>query len=411
MPSRYFSNKVCFSLITAILFSHLLFGEELLNTGISLTYINVALLCMQFFLTCINGFMHRSFTFNRISILQFAMLCFFLIMSRMGLYKLDYFWGNYLSFVASFVIMFSMYCIFNNHNSIHIDYIGVIVRLYTVILASEIVYEAGMLYSYGIFSSNYKTSFKINLGGSNNIGFYLLFLFFILYFTKKGTFDNFLLLLLFACMLLISSRGTLLALIIVYFGLKIRQTRMVIIFVSFMVCLLLFDQAVLDTLTGYLPFLVGFGDDLSSGRYVILGHALDLISTHKLAGIGLGNFTVPELSYMDVEAWRPHNILLEIQLVGGVVATALFIASIASLVRDLLATMDNQPYVKGVFYGVVAILLQGMTEPNIFNYRIDTFFWFFVGSALAISCKGQCTSSLAGDGPAAKKPLRCLESP
>ncbi|MES9902896.1 MAG: O-antigen ligase family protein [Sedimenticola sp.] len=303
----------------------------------------------------------------------------------MNIYKGDYFWGNYFSFITSFVIYFAIQ---NNscfYKKSYVELVVKLTRVYAVILSAEIVYKSLELYHYGMFTSKYKTELIINLGGSNTIGFYLLLLFFVIYFMQKNIYDKALLFLIFICVVLTSSRGTLLVLFIVYFSAQPIRKKMILLFSSLMLGILFLGQTIFNNTADIHPFFAGHGNDISSGRFVILSRAYDLIKNNILSGVGFGNFTVPEFQYSNIERWRPHNILLEIQLGGGLIATLLFVGVMLTLFVRFRANMKRVRLLNGIYFGVAAILLQGMFEPNIFSYRVDTYFWFFVGMAMVIS--------------------------
>ena len=387
MHNKSFLNKVIFFLLVIMLFSHLIFGKHLLDTSVSLIQINALLLFVLFCMTIIGRIYHGSFVLDRVSVLQLFMIIYLPVPVVMNIYKGDYFFGNYFSFVTSFIIYFSIQ---NNSYFYQKSYIELVVKLtkvYAVILSAEIIYKALELYHYGILSSKYKTELIVNLGGSNTVGFYLLFLFFVLYFMQKNIYDKALLFLIFICVVLTMSRSTMLAFFILYFSVQPARKKMILLFSSLILGLLFLDQSIFPNITAYLPFLTGTGDDISSGRFIILSRAFDLVVNNILFGIGFGNFTVPEFQHFNTEIWRPHNILLEIQLGGGLIATLLFVGVMSTLFIRLRSNMKRVRLVRGVYFGVAAILLQGMFEPNIFSYRIDTFFWFFVGMAMAISRK------------------------
>lgn len=62
----------------------------------------------------------------------------------------------------------------------------------------------------------------------------------------------------------------------------------------------------------------------TSGRDVIYAEAVQLIQAHPVGGVGLGGFFA-------ITGWSyPHNIFLELQCEGGLLATGLFIAAIAA---------------------------------------------------------------------------------
>jgi hypothetical protein len=372
-------------MIIILLFSHLIFGKFLLGTNIPMIQINALLLFVLFFLTILDRTIFGAFVLDGVSVLQLLMIIYLPVPVLMNIYKGDFFWGNYFSFITSFIIYFSIRNNLYFHKKSYVDLVFNLTRFYAVILSAEIVYKSLELYHYGMFTSKYKSELIINLGGSNTIGFYLLFLFFVIYFMQKNILDKVLLFLIFICVVLTSSRGTLLSLFVVYFSAQPVRKKMIFLFSSLVLGILLFSQRIYYKITDFPAFLAGMGDDASSGRFVILSRAYDLITNNILLGIGFGNFTVPELDKTDIEIWRPHNILFEIQLSGGLIATLLFVGVMLTLYVRFRVNMKRDRLVRGVFFGVAAILLQGMLAPNIFSYRVDTFFWFFVGIAMVIS--------------------------
>jgi O-antigen ligase len=384
IPNRLSLGRLCFFLTWAILFSYLLLGEVLIKLSIDMPYVGAFLLLLLLFFTLVMMIARLSFVYDDISMLQLLLLIYFPVVVAFNIHDSKFFFGNYLPFLTSFIVFSSIQnnpCFYRKH---YISIIEKFTRGFAIILSVQIAFQSG------IFSNQYNEGFILGLGGGNTIGFYLLMLFFVIYHTKKNKLDISILVLLFLSMLLTSSRGTLLSFIVVFIAMQ-PPARRLIFFVFLLVAVLFsFDPVVFSKLTNILPFLSsGSNDDVTSGRLIIYMSAYETILDNFFYGIGFGNFIIPDLASFNFDKiWRPHNILLEIQLSGGIIATILFLMIVLIFYLRMLPNINKDPLVKGIFFGVTAALLQGMLTPTIFSYKIDSFFWFYIGVAMVL-CRKQ----------------------
>ena len=109
-------------------------------------------------------------------------------------------------------------------------------------------------------------------------------------------------------------------------------------------------------------------------------------------GIGEGAFKkiYPAYSLAGIEA-APHAHNLYLQIAGelGVFALAIFLIFIFLYAQFSFSfcktamSRSNKLICLGIFSGVFALLLQGMTDYVWYNYRIFLLFWMLVGLGFA----------------------------
>ena len=140
--------------------------------------------------------------------------------------------------------------------------------------------------------------------------------------------------------------------------------------------------------------LTNFGDSSTSYRIGIWKGAVRMLEDFGLCGIGLteGAFEkiYPMYALSGVEvAPHAHNLYLQIALEMGVFALAVFLIFIFLYTQFSFSfcksamSRSNKLICLGIFSGVFAILIQGMTDYVWYNYRIFLLFWMIVGLGVA----------------------------
>lgn len=354
---------------------------------------------------------------NKIVIL-YGLLLIVLLLPLIN-FDIESFWGNYFSFILSVLI----YLIFINLEVNNIEHkILLFIRLSILVLCGKLLYTVFMVVSNGTEAIMYKAQIQIALGNSNGLGFFLLIFFFILYNSGKrnGFIDNSLLILLILSIVSLQSRSTMLAFIIVLAIHLFEKDfkRILMVGISFCLAVVFFQSIYTDSqgqmITGYYsdvpkiesPSKLSEGsmsedetetltptlgdnslyqklDDISSKRLTLYSEVIDEFKKSPIIGVGIGNIFIDFMgSYMPV---RAHNIFLEILTTSGILGFFIFFSILFLVLKFLFENKKDNFYICGVFYGLIAILVQGMLEPNIFDYKVDIFLWTFIGASFLIS--------------------------
>ncbi len=147
------------------------------------------------------------------------------------------------------------------------------------------------------------------------------------------------------------------------------------------------DSAIIQRLTN-------FGDSSTSYRLNIWRGVLRMLEDVGLFGIGIGESAFgkvyPIYAPAGVEAApHSHNLYLQITVEMGVFALIFFLIFIFmftqfsfSFCKNAL-NRSNKSICMGIFSGVLAFLIQGMTDYVWYNYRIFLLFWIVVGLGVA----------------------------
>ena len=147
------------------------------------------------------------------------------------------------------------------------------------------------------------------------------------------------------------------------------------------------DSAVLTRLTS-------FGDSSTSYRISIWKGVLRMLEDIGFYGVGIGEGAFqkiyPIYSLEGIEAApHAHNLYLQIAVEMGVFALIVFLVFIFlyaqfsfSFCKSAL-NRSNKLICLGIFSGVLAVLVQGMTDYVWYNYRIFLLFWMVVGLGMA----------------------------
>jgi len=158
-----------------------------------------------------------------------------------------------------------------------------------------------------------------------------------------------------------------------------------------------------------LPFAIPFLPESIVSRFASIGDLSDtstnyrvyiwrgsvkLASDYAFTGIGVGreafNSLYPYYSFAGIEtAPHAHNLFLQLFIEVGIFGFAIFFAVLICLIQNgfSLAKCGKDKEVRligcGAFCGVLAALLQGMTDYIWYNYRVFFIFWIVIGIASA----------------------------
>lgn len=140
--------------------------------------------------------------------------------------------------------------------------------------------------------------------------------------------------------------------------------------------------------------LTNFADSSTSYRLNIWRGVLRMLKDVGLFGIGIGESAFgrvyPIYAPTGVEAApHSHNLYLQITVEMGVVALIFFLIFVFmfaqfsfSFCKNALNRSNKQICI-GIFSGILALLIQGMTDYVWYNYRIFLLFWIIVGLGVA----------------------------
>lgn len=140
--------------------------------------------------------------------------------------------------------------------------------------------------------------------------------------------------------------------------------------------------------------LTSFSDSSVSYRVSIWRGVRHMLEDVGLYGIGIGEGAFkkiyPAYSLAGIEAApHAHNLYLQIAVELGVFALAIFLIFIFLYAQFSFSfcktamSRSNKLICLGIFSGVFALLLQGMTDYVWYNYRIFLLFWMLVGLGFA----------------------------
>ena len=136
------------------------------------------------------------------------------------------------------------------------------------------------------------------------------------------------------------------------------------------------------------------GDSSTSYRVYIWKGVLSMLRDFFVTGIGIGNdsfkLVYPAYALSGIEtAPHSHNLYLQITVELGIFGLIVFIALLfiwAQSCLTLHATEKRGTKLLGaaLFCGLLAVLVQGMTDYIWYNYRVFLMFWLLLGLSAAV---------------------------
>lgn len=369
---------------------------------LNLFYLNIYIVALIYSITFVLFIIYyrisvKPLVINKIVVLYGLLLIALLL--PLTIFKIESFWGNYFSFLLSTLIYFIFINLKGNIESKIVNFAKIIAFIFCTQLLTKIFTNI----SNGIEPGTYKSLIQITSGNSNSLGFFLLILFFILYETsrKKSIFDYFLLIFLIISIVTLQSRSAILAffIVLIFHAIEKDFRKLITVVIIFFITLFSFQSLYTESkgkitegyynknATSYTsefedyPLLEKI-DNISSKRLTLYKRVFNEYKKSPLLGVGLGNVYIDfHGKHMSV---RTHNIFLDLLTSSGVIGLFLFGAILFYLIKFLWRNKNKSLYVRGVFYGLIAILIQGMLEPNIFTYHIDILLWTLVGASYLI---------------------------
>lgn len=355
-------------------------------------YITIILACFigYTFLIYLMVSKKRNLSANSVLYIQIA----FLIVLSIPIFwaNLEYFWGNYYGFLLTTFIYFV--CLNIQVRSTK-KIISIFLKCFALVLCIEIIFKAiELINKMGITTASYyKHMFRVNIGNNDSLGFYLLLLFFIIYANPRKWIDKILLVLIIISIISIQSRTTLLMFILCFtiFNLKIKHTRKIlVVLITGIIAINIFftinpsfkERLLLGILPGRQNVSL---NDISGGRIFIYKELIKKVVEYPIFGVGLGNIGFKTLESGKLAIIRSHNIFLELLGIGGVIGFLLYLSLIVYLLKWLKYHGKKDDFILGTYHGYVAILMQGLFSPNMFNYIQGAFLWTIIGACFIIS--------------------------
>lgn len=137
-----------------------------------------------------------------------------------------------------------------------------------------------------------------------------------------------------------------------------------------------------------------FGDSSTSYRLSIWRGTLDMLKDIWWYGIGIGEGAFrkvyPAYALPGIEtAPHSHNLYLQITTEGGIFALLSFVLFILIFMQCTFSfsrnsvSHANRSICVGLFAGIAAFLIQGLTDYVWYNYRIFLLFWLIAGLSVA----------------------------
>jgi len=148
--------------------------------------------------------------------------------------------------------------------------------------------------------------------------------------------------------------------------------------------------------------LTSFSDTSVSYRVSIWRGVLLMLEDVGPYGIGIGEEAFkkmyPVYSLAGIEAApHAHNLYLQIAVEMGMFALTVFLVFIFLYAQFSFSfcksamSRSNKLICLGIFSGILALLIQGMTDYVWYNYRIFLLFWMIVGLGVAHVCAAKTT--------------------
>lgn len=361
----------------------------ILLSGDNAAIISTALLAGSIVAFCLWLVARRRIRLGMVNALQILMLAELLL--PLTTTTLPHFWGNYLSFAYAAV---SFLCWSNLVRWHHRRWISGALAIYALILVGQIALRALETTRQGIPPGLYKYFMVVPFGASNYLGGPLLILFFLFLCIRgreiSGRLAWVVLAALLVGMLLIHSRAMLVALLFTLLGYLLsraqwRGTRTGVIVWTGLAFLLTIGGFVgaLVLVRRYGSLVVGL-DVLSSGRIYILEAALQAFLRRPWFGFGLGNSPTFSIPGYTIELWHAHNFIMDLLMFSGMVGTMIQCCVYLLAAHSLRIKAISSPWAMGGFFSLIAILIDGLAEPNVFTYKVDALLWMVIGIGYAL---------------------------
>jgi putative inorganic carbon (HCO3(-)) transporter len=207
--------------------------------------------------------------------------------------------------------------------------------------------------------------------------------------------------LIFACTVVTWSRGGWLGMILAVVVLLMMVSSKTLSLFIFGACALPFAPMILpSSIWNRIASIGNLADTSTSYRVNIWKGTFSMLGDFWGSGVGVGQSAFsnvyPSYSLAAIErAPHSHNLFLQILTELGVGGLALFAMLLIAFTASTLNYMRNSTdkkmriYCGASFCGVLAALMQGMTEYVWYNYRVFFVFWVVLGLSVAFRRCGQ----------------------
>jgi len=147
---------------------------------------------------------------------------------------------------------------------------------------------------------------------------------------------------------------------------------------------------------------------LGKDRPIIYETAFNMIRQHPFLGVGVNTFSLNYQKYKLRDAvldpgnarlkdfhWYAHNSYLQMTAETGIMYLLAFLSLVFFLFRDAIAfyRRTGHAFLKccslGIMMGLLAFLVHGFTETNLYNPKIAVLFWFQAALLMAVMRAGK----------------------
>lgn len=235
---------------------------------------------------------------------------------------------------------------------------------------------------FSYFDYGYKSSMSIPLASSNGIGAYIVPIMFLFFYSVKV--DNkikYLILALFVvATILTRSRGGIVCVIITYFIYKVSiKHKISIIYIFFILSLIALIIIFALKIPEIEQFFLGFtsadealdANNLSSGRVDLIEFELERWLNHPVFGNGMIFNDTTTLS-------GAHNFIVDLLAQGGLVGLLTYLIPLTIVFKKAYRYRKNNE-VLGWMMCVIALLIYGLFEANMFTYPNELLLWTACG--------------------------------
>jgi len=137
---------------------------------------------------------------------------------------------------------------------------------------------------------------------------------------------------------------------------------------------------------------------LNKARFVLFETSFNMIKHHPALGVGVNTYSLNYQKYKLHDTsedtantmWYAHNSFLQMSAEIGIFGLLVFLYLLAKLTRYwwVFYRKINDNFEKiaslGIIMGILAFLIHGLTETNLYYPKIATLFWFQIGLLLGL---------------------------
>lgn len=146
-----------------------------------------------------------------------------------------------------------------------------------------------------------------------------------------------------------------------------------------------------DTIIQRFTSIGNMADSSTSYRVYIWMGTLAMIRDYWLSGVGMGitsfNTIYPLYSYNNIKAPHSHNLYLQVIVEYGIVGFIVMTGVIYYYFKMAIISMKTKKdiLISGLTTGMVAFLVQSMTDHTWYNYRVVLVFWIIIALTIVAS--------------------------